>query len=213
MSNAYPKDDFDDIPDSGPVGVHRKPSSPWLPVMPFLVVLVVVPLLAWGVASLIQRNVPEERLEEIVPVAVQSEAQSEGEEVVVEEEVVVPPVPPSDLPTAAPDTLDGDGPAQNETPATDPDIPVDHDASVGVYNASGVQGLAGQKVDTLTNGGFWNSFAENTNDWGVGQNTVFYPSANYRSTAQAVADLLGIGSVVEDVSVTGDASIFVLLVN
>ena len=205
MSSAYPKDEFDDIQDGGPVGVHRKPSSRWRPVLPFLVVLVVVPLLAWGVASLIQRNVPDEVVEEIIEVSPQSEPQSEGEK----EEVVLPE---SDVPTAAPDSLDEE---EAETPAEQQatDTPVNYSASIGVYNASGVQGYAGDVVSNLAAHGFDNAFADNADNWGVDQNTVFYANDSSLSTAQQVAADLGFGAVVQDPSNMGDLEILVLLVN
>ena len=207
MSSAYPKDEFDDIQDGGPVGVHRKPSSRWRPVLPFLIVLVVVPLLAWGVASLIQRNVPDEVAEEVIEVIPQSEPQSEG----IEEEVVLPE---SEVPTAAPDSLDeAEQPEEPETNQPDTDIPVNYGASIGVFNASGVQGYAANIVGDLAAHGFNNAFADNANNWGVDQNTVFYANDSSLSTAQQIAADLGFGAVVQDPSNMGDLEILVLLVN
>lgn len=205
VSNAYPKDDFDDIPDGGPVGVHRRPPSAWRPVLPFLIVLLLVPLLAWGVATLIQRNVPEERLEEIIEVVAQSEPQSEPvEEVVIEE---------TDVPSAAPDSFDADETEEEVTPEPEPAAPVNHDASIGVFNASGISGYAGQLVDKLANNGFYNAYADNTGNWGVSANTVFYSSPEYAATAEEVAQTIGFNAVVEDAGVASGVDIFVLVVH
>lgn len=209
VSDVYPKDEFDDIPDGGPIGVHRKPSSPWRPVLPFLVVLVVVPLLAWGVASLIQRNVPDEKIEEIIEVVGQSEPQSEE---VVEEEVVEEELPDSEIPTAADDGDSADTATdETEEPAEEASGEVNHAASIGVFNASGVSGYAAGVVGDLAAHGFTNAFADNANNWGVGQNTVFYAQDSDKATADAVGAALGY-VVVQDATNMGDLNILVLLV-
>lgn len=206
MTSVYPKDEFDDIPDGGPIGVHRKPVSPWRPVLPFLVVLVVVPLLAWGVATLIQRNVPDETVDKIIEVTAQSEPQSdEVEEVEVEEDL-----PDSDIPTAADDGDETE--ASAEEPAEAAEATVNHGASVGVYNASGIGGYAAGIVADLQANGFANAFPDNANNWGVDQNTVFYSQDADKATAEAVAQALGF-PVVQDGSHMGDLNVLVLLVN
>ncbi len=215
MSETYPKDDFDDIPEGGPTGVHRKATNPWAPVIPFLVVLLVVPLVAWGVATLIQRNVPEEELVEILSQSetevVQSGAQSEVVEETVEETVVVPD---SDLPVAAPDDPSAQtsaaeeqvGQTTGETPAE-----VNYAAPIEVLNGTDISGHAAATADQLISAGFTSTSAANATDWSTDQTTVYYANSSLKATADAVAATLGINHVVEDGAAVGNADVVVLL--
>lgn len=207
MSETYPTDDFDQLPQGGPVGVHRRQRSPWAPVLPFLIVLLVVPLLAWGVATLIQRNVPEE---EVVEVLSQSEqvVQSGGETTEVEEQVEVV-IPESDVPTAAPDD-----PSAEQTPS--PTTPtetgaVHYDAGVQVLNGTGIAGHAAGVADAVVAAGFANASAANADGWLADENTVFYSDASMLSTAQAVAAAAGISAIVENADVAPPGSLVVFL--
>ncbi|MDD9205074.1 hypothetical protein PU560_01175, partial [Georgenia sp. 10Sc9-8] len=50
----YPEDEFDVAGrNRGPNGAHRTPRPLWRALLPFLVVLVAAPLLAWGLVTLI----------------------------------------------------------------------------------------------------------------------------------------------------------------
>ena len=80
-----------------PVGSHRRPPSKWRPVLPFLIILAVVPLLAWGFSALLQRGGTGEA--EIAQSAVTPQVSQSEDIVIVEEE----PVDESGQPSAAPD--------------------------------------------------------------------------------------------------------------
>lgn len=47
-SNKYPEDEFDFEGKNLPVGSHRKLRSRWRVIMPFIVVIILAPLCAWG---------------------------------------------------------------------------------------------------------------------------------------------------------------------
>lgn len=211
MSETYPKDDFDEVPQDSPVGVHRRTRSRWAPVLPFLIILIVVPLLAWGVATLIQRNVPKEELLEVVG---QSEVtQSDG--VTIDEEVVEEVVvPPSEVPTAAPDDPNeaahdnSSGPDSPETGGN-----VNHATPVAVLNGTGVAGYAGEIAAQVMNAGFTDVRADNANSWPTDQNTVFYANADQQATAQSLAASLGIANVAEGGFTEAPGQIVVFLAN
>lgn len=207
MSDTYPQDDFDDLPEGSPVGVHRKPRNPWQPVIPFLIVLIVVPLLAWGVTALIQRNVPADELADALGQSPDQQSEDAG---VQSEDVPPVTIPDSDVPTAAPDD-------PNEQPddgaGTEDAAVVDYAAAISVLNGSGIDGLAAQSVERLVAAGFTNAVAGNASLWPTDQNTVFYPSSDMRATAQAVAAAAGITQVVEDPAAEVPGSIVVFLVN
>lgn len=220
MSSKYPKDQFDEVDDNGPVGAHRKPPSAWQPVLPFLIVLLVVPLLAWGTVALIQRNVPAE---ELVEVLVQSEDAASGEPEVEEVVEVEEDLPETDLPTADRDDKEQDKAASEKTEKKSSkksskkkekeEEPVNYNASIVVLNATAVEGYAAGSVATLNNAGFYNAWGDNAGAMTAAQNTVYYASAQYKATAEAVAAALGLGTPVEDPGTTGGADLVVLLVN
>lgn len=205
MSETYPTDEFDDLPEGSPVGVHRKKRNPWAPVIPFLIVLVVVPLLAWGVATLIQRNVPKEELAELVTQSEQV-VQSGGTEIVEEETEVI--VPESDIPTAAPDD-----PSEQveEPPSTDEQGAIHYDAAIQVLNGTDIAGHAGNVAGVLVGAGFPNASAGNAEGWLADTNTVFYSDPSMLSTAQSVAAAAGISSVVENADVAPSGGLVVFL--
>lgn len=207
MSETYPTDDFDQLPQGGPVGVHRKPRNPWAPVLPFLIVLLVAPLLAWGVATLIQRNVPEQEMVEMLGQSEQS-VQSGGETTVVEEKVEVV-IPESDVPTAAPDDPSAE---QTPSPSTPTEtVAVHYDSSVQVLNGTGISGHAAGVADAMIAAGFPNATAANADGWLADENTVFYSDASMLPTAQAAAAAAGISAIVENADVAPSGSLVVFL--
>lgn len=202
MSDQYPTDEFDDLPDDGPIGVHRKPRSPWQTVLPFLVVLLVVPLLAWGATALIKgRDITVE----VPPVAEQSGSQSEQSGA-----AVTPVAPlPEEGPSAAPD--DPNEAKDPEVEQQPTETPANMAASIAVLNASGIEGLAGQDQARLAEAGFTGAWADNAADSGWAQNTVYYRDASLQPTAAKVGEVLGIPTVLEDAAITGELDVIVVL--
>ena len=194
-TEQYPADEFENPEDLGPVGAHRKPRSRWRPVVPFLLVLVLAPLLAWAVTALMQRNqdAPE-------PQSAPESAQS----AVVEPAQSAPVVP--EEPQSEPE------PAPEPEPEPEPEPQVDRAAGVLILNASGRGGYAGQMQGTLSGDGF-TAVSVGNGQGAAAENTVFYSSEDQVATANQVAAVLGITAVVNDPAATPDAPITVLLVN
>ncbi len=211
MSSQYPEDEFDYLPEDSPVGVHRKPRSAWHAVLPFLVALVVVPLLAWAATALIRSRVSDEEL--IVAPPSQSEVIDEQSG----EQSAPPPadLEPDDTPTAAPeDPLDpgGEDTGTDNPPSTDtPVAEIQYGFEIAVLNASGIEGHAGRTAGTLNEAGFTNTWTGNAENSATQVNTVFYPNAELRPTAEKIGQLLGIENLVEDSVASGENSIAVLL--
>ena len=206
MSETYPKDDFDGVPEGNPVGVHRRTRNPWAPVVPFLLVLVLVPLIAWGVATLIQRNVPQAEVG-----GVQSQSQSQQAQSATDQAQSDVVIPESNLPTAAPDDPNENPDEPADTP--EPEATVDYAASVAVLNGTTISGYAAEFAGYVTTGGFTNVSTGNAATWPTDQNSVFYPSADLRATAEAVAAAAGIANVVEGGFEEAPGSIVVFLIN
>ena len=213
VSGQYPEDEFDSIPEGGPVGIHRKPRSPWRAVLPFFIVLLLVPLLAWGITALVRNRASDEGFVFVEEEQSTEQVQSEPEELVVEEdgnEEVIIEDDPEAGPTAAPDDpLSTEG-TVSEQPA-EITGEVFYDTSIAVLNASGIAGLAGQNTQQLLDAGFVNAWSGNSADTGTPENTVYYTNSDLAATAQQVAQVLGISAIVEDSAVTGGTGIVVLL--
>lgn len=178
----YPEDEFDAIDDDGPVpvGAHRAEVPAWRSWMPLLLVILIVPLLAWGAVALLGKT--------------RTPATS----------VPPPPAPPATAePSAAPGG-DGEGtegtaaPEETEAPET-PAGSADLTAGVTVHNGTMTNGLAGRTGGKLQNAGFTAVVVSQGNYQAAEPqvSTVFYSSPDYEATARAVAGALGITEIVE----------------
>ena len=208
MSGQYPADEFDNVPADVPVGVHRKPPSPWHSIVPFLVVLLLVPLLAWGITALVRNRVSDEDVVFVEEEQSLEQVQSEP----IEEEVIIEAE--GDEPTAAPD--DPFAGEEEEDIVVDDVVyevaaEVDYQASIAVLNASGIAGYAAQTMQELHGAGFPNAFADNSSDRATPENTVYYSGPEWAATAAQVAEVLGISSVVENAGAATAAHVVVLL--
>ncbi len=202
MSTQYPHDEFDEVPADGPQGVHRKPKSPWKTVLPFLLVLLIVPLLAWGATALIKGAEKEE-------IVVAEPEASQSEEIPQSDTELVPPLP-EEGPTGMPD--DPNEVVEEEiVEEVAPAEEIYYDAAVVVLNASGIAGLAGTNADILINAGFVNAWAGNADSSATPVNTVYYENASYQATAAKIGELLGITELVENASAVGSSQVAVLL--
>ena len=184
MSKAaypYPPDEFDAPPDpDAPRGVHRAPRSAWSRWWPFLAVIVIVPLVAWGAVTLLAQNgqLPD------LPGA-GSTARTDDEST----------APPSETASTAPtDTTTSEPPAQETTPAApQPDLAV----PVSVLNGAKINGLAKKVSDQLSAAGFTAVTADNTTATSPAASTVFYGSDDLAATAQLVASTIKVDAVVQ----------------
>ncbi|GEM_PF-5353968 len=195
-------DEFDNPPADAPVGAHRQPPSPWRPVVPFLVVLVVVPLLAWGFTEFLMRGAGDRpgvapgqsgQSQSVAPPVVPPQSDVQSPEVPVEPTVPVETVPPIPEPT------------QN------PDEGVEFGAGIEVLNVAGVEGWGGDTVAKLEEAGFTGAFAGDF-DSDLTVNTVYYQSPEMEPTARKVAEILGIGAVELDAVMADPDPIVVFLV-
>lgn len=204
MSAQYPYDEFDDLSDDAPVGVHRKPQSPWQTVLPFLLVLLIVPLLAWGATELIKGRGTSV---EVPPVAEQSVQEKSSQS----SDPIAPL--PDEGPTGAPDDpTEAEKSEEEKTPEEQPaEAAANMGASIAVLNASGIEGFAAQKQAVLAEAGFTNAWADNAADTGWAQNTVYYRDASLQPTAAKIAEVLGIPTVLEDAAITGELDVIVIL--
>ncbi|NCD20709.1 MAG: LytR family transcriptional regulator, partial [Actinobacteria bacterium] len=179
----------------GPKGVHRQAESTFRRLLPFLVVIVAAPLLAWGVLSLLNQDaddgapVASPAASPTTPAATDG---STGE--------------PTTTPTASASAEPTPSPEPSPTPT---ESAVQFDAPVAVLNGAGVAGIAGRTADRLTAAGFTAVTPGNYASAQPTATTIYYNNAELAGTAQAIGAELGIDLLVELASAT-DSVVVVL---
>jgi hypothetical protein len=181
----YPADEFDAAADrDGPRGVHRAPRSAWRKAWPFLVIVVLFPALAYGLVTWMSDSGGK---------LISDFGSSQPANAVTDAPTdaatgVVPAAPtPGATDTSPPPAVASSAPPAAPAPVlTTP---------VSVLNAANVTGAAAAEAKKLTAGGFTRVTAANGSGAGVTTTTVFYATAAQKTTADAVAQLLGITTV------------------
>lgn len=199
----YPEDEFDVAGrERGPRGSHRRPRPVWRTLLPFLVVLVAAPLLAWGAVSLLSGGGGE------TPQA-QETTTAPVEETEAPAELTEPPAEPTEPP--AEETGEPTSEPTEEETTEEPPADVAYDSSISVLNGAGVSGLAGTVVENLAAQGFTNAAAGNYNAAAPQATTLYYNNASLASTAQAIGNALGITNLVESAEATSSVDIAIVL--
>jgi hypothetical protein len=176
----YPPDEFDLVePGSGPRGVHRAPRSTWGKAWPFLVVLVVVPALAFAaVSSWLELRAADPgataSTESIAPAETAAETPAETASAPAE----------TTAPAPAP-------PVEQPAPEPEPDL----STAVVVFNSTSRSGLAASAAGVLEDAGWETVSAANYTGRTLPASTVRYGAAELEVTARAAAAALGIAAV------------------
>ncbi len=186
MSKAdypYPDDEFDAPADpTAPRGVHRAPRSAWSRWSPFLLVLVLAPLLAYGAVTFATRGGD-------LPLVGGGGGDDDG----------TPAATATATPGGSDDETGGESPeptepGQDETTEEPPALEPDLATSVTVYNAAGIQGLAAKAGEKLTAAGFTSVKPDNFTGTKPAASSVFYGAEEDRATADLVASTLGLST-------------------
>ncbi|MGK2349571.1 LytR C-terminal domain-containing protein [Actinomyces sp. W5033] len=179
---AYPEDEFDAKGDDGtvPVGVHRAPVPAWRSWLPLLLIIIIVPLLAWGAVAVLGSR-------SALPSSVTGTAPAEATQ---------------DTATPEPSaTAQTQAPAEPETGApTEQPAAADLTTRITVHNGTATNGLAARTADRLSNAGY-TSVTVSPGAYQESEpavTTIYYSAPEHAATAQAAAEALGIASVVED---------------
>jgi hypothetical protein len=202
VSKSYPyqPDEFDTIdPNSRPKEVHAARRSTWSRVWPFIVVVIVVPAIAFGVVKYLDRwkGAPQESAATSTLTSTQTQT------------VIDAPTPPEvtevvDTPTEEP------SPTETASEAAPP--AVDRSLPVVVFNAKGQDGLAGQAKERLDSDS-WGAVSAETYSGSTpgGASAVYYQKKAQAPSAQLVAEILHIAAVERDKDQTQDGAITVVL--
>lgn len=199
MSSVNPRDEFDVAGEDMPVGMHRPQPSKWKSVWPFLVILIIVPLLAWGASSLLT-NRPTPSNATATPTG-QSEAQSAQSTPETTQSA-----PAEQAESARPESVTE--PESTPSPANDPIV--DTNVKISVLNGTGRNGLAARTAEELTAAGFAGATTGNATGWTTDDSTVYYQDPNLEASARAVGEAVGITNVRQSDNI-GDSDIVVLL--
>lgn len=204
----YSEDEFDRAADGGPAGAHRAPEPWWRWLVPFLIILLIVPAVSWGAMYLLTAQTPEAA----APKRAVSTAQT-TEQVATPDTAATPsemeptkqaPVATAELEPAKPEPTPTNK-ADNQAKPIDP-----ANVSVAVLNGTRVKGLAGKALDRVKEEGF-NGNAANATGWATKVSTVYYADDKYEASAKQIAKKLGISRVVKDKDARGKFQVTVVL--
>lgn len=197
----YPEDEFDvEGASRVPKGVHRAPIPRWKQWIPYLLVLILVPLLTIVVVKFYTTSQGTET-PDASPTQVSTPTDGTGEDGT--EGVDDPTTTDPEVDTTGGETEPTDDPADQT-----PDL--QRDASVLVLNGARVQGLAGQVAGVLEADGWTNTAADNHDGDTPVATTIYYTSSEFEAEAQAVAETLNIDNVVEDPASASNGIVIVL---
>ncbi|MDR2566135.1 MAG: LytR C-terminal domain-containing protein [Bifidobacteriaceae bacterium] len=188
----YPPDEFDQIDlNSRPKEVHAAHRTAWSRVWPFLLVIVLVPSIAFLAVHFLADKLPgggSSSPPAAAPTSPNVVAPTDDQTSIEEPPPTEEPPPPTQAP-----------------PSEEPPAPVvDKSAVVTVYNAGQTKGAAGTAADQLVTEGFANAdktFDASPTDPSV--STVYYSADSQLDTANEVARVLQITSVQLDPQVAG----------
>lgn len=207
----YPDDEFDSLgADRVPQGVHREPTPKWRQWLPYLLVLILVPLLTFGVVRYFAGSTdsaPEPTVQES---ATPTDDAAEQDDAATEE-----PEEGESADGAEANSEAAAGESEEENPDSqengeEEDEELDYSTRVLVLNGARVQGMAGQVSTALSQDGWLRTQADNYQYAAPTVTTLYYTSEDYASEAREVAQRLGIDSLVEDAGAASDGIVIVL---
>ena len=205
----YPEDEFDTLGAKRvPQGVHREPTPRWRQWLPYLLVLVLVPVLTFGVVKYFAGSSSDEP----GPTAEETETSAPeegGEESPGAEDGATDP---DSEETGGTDEPGDEEPGDEEPGEEDTEDPEDLnlDTHVLILNGARVQGLAGEVADALTDEGWQYTEADNYAQAAPAESTLYYTSEEFAAEAEAVGEQLGITNLVESSSAASNGIVIVL---
>lgn len=184
MEYEYPADEFDEPNDSVlPAGVHRRPLPAWRNWLPLLLIVVIVPALAWGALALFKVAGGTNS-----SVATSIATKMASNKTTAKAKVSASAAPKSNATVVT---------TQAPTPTPTPTQSIDHTVGITVHNGTNTAGLAARAGSTLEGAGFTavtvspGVYSEATPT----DSTVYYASEDQEPVAKAVAKELGISNV------------------
>ena len=188
MEYEYPADEFDEPNDSVlPAGVHRRPLPAWRNWLPLLLIVVIVPALAWGALALFK----------VAGGTNSSVATSIATKMASNKTTAKAKATASASAEAKPKATVITTQAPAPTPTPTPTQSIDYTVGITVHNGTDTAGLAGRAGSSLEGAGFTSVtvspgvYSQETPT----ESTVYYASEDKEAVAKAVAKELGISNV------------------
>lgn len=217
----YPEDEFDTLGAGRvPQGVHREPAPRWRQWLPYLLVLVLVPLLTFGAVKFLTGDsgpvdplpTAEEPADDGDDADADADDQDEGADDSDPSDPDATGTDPDGADDGDTDDTDDTDADSDEDATEDPETPADLDYSthVLVLNGAGVQGLAGQVTEALTNDGWTNTTPDNYESASPTVTSLYYTSEEFAAEAAAVAESLGITNLIESATGASNGIVIVL---
>ena len=186
MEYEYPADEFDEPNDSVlPAGVHRRPLPAWRNWLPLLLIVVIVPALAWGALALF-KVAGGTNSSVATSIATKMASNKTTAKAKATASASAAPKPNATVITT-----------QAPTPTPTPTQSIDYTVGITVHNGTDTAGLAARAGSTLEGAGFTSVTVspgvyshETPTD-----STVYYASEDQEPVAKAVAKELGISNV------------------
>lgn len=188
MSSTFPPDELDELASSAPIGVHRRPTSPWRAVIPFIVIIIVVPLAAWAIVWMVQ-NVGGSSDGEQSSTLVTTQSEDTEIDAGADDSVV------DDADADADADVNTDGDDEDDQTTVEEAPSVEYGTTVQVLNNTSITGYAASQASILQEAGFTNVTAGNATNWVATVSAVYYASEDLEATAQAIGEALGISAV------------------
>lgn len=188
MEYEYPADEFDEPNDSVlPAGVHRRPLPAWRNWLPLLLIVVIVPALAWGALALFK----------VAGGTNSSVATSIATKMASNKAAATAKATTSASAAAKPNATVITTQAPAPTPTPTPTQSIDYTVGITVHNGTDTAGLAARAGSSLEGAGFTSVtvspgvYSQETPT----ESTVYYASEDKEAVAKAVAKELGISNV------------------
>lgn len=191
MEYEYPADEFDEPNDSVlPAGVHRRPLPAWRNWLPLLLIVVIVPALAWGALALfkVAGGTSSSVATSIATKMASNKAAAKAKATTSASTEAKPNKPNATVITTQ---------APAPTPTPTPTQSIDYTVGITVHNGTDTAGLAGRAGSSLEGAGFTSVtvspgvYSQETPT----ESTVYYASEDREAVAKAVAKELGISNV------------------
>ncbi|HWK91205.1 MAG TPA: LytR C-terminal domain-containing protein [Luteimicrobium sp.] len=199
-SYRYPPDEFDDVPEDAPTGVHRVPRSPWRKVVPFVVVAVVFAVVAYGAVTIASNLLGSDGAS-----ATDKTTSASKDSTAATPKATTKPKPTTSADASGSDETSG----SDDTASAD----VDHATAVAVKNGAAITGLAAKAAAKLEGEGFTQVTPGDYTGTKLADSVVYYVDSKDEATAKAVGSTLGISDVEQVSALKGGAPIIAVLVH
>jgi cytoskeletal protein RodZ len=185
----YPPDEFDRVDvSSRPKEVHAVRRGAWSQTWPYLLVLVLIPAVAFAVVYFLGDRLPN-RDAQNPPAGGDTTETAE---------------PPEDTKETPPQDEQSEEPPPQTPPVEESPAPVvDKAVTVTVYNITTVAKCAADTADTLTNAGYTAATSSEGKPATPTATTVYYSTEEQAATAQDIATTLSVGAPELNAEVAG----------